>query len=71
MATCAPTGASFVGTRSTGIKTGGTFARIGVIFVRTGGTSIRPFAGATIRKPINFAERCGTTGEMCALTGAT
>jgi hypothetical protein len=50
---------------------GGTFARIGVIFVRTGGSSIRPFRGETTRKPIKFAETCGTTREMCGLTGGT
>jgi len=65
------TGATFVATESTGIRTGGTFARIGVIFVRTGGSSIRPFRGETTRKPIKFAETCGTTREMCGLTGGT
>jgi hypothetical protein len=70
-ATCGPTGATFVASELSGIRTGGTFAPTVAIFGRTGGNYRRPFEGVTTRKPVNFVAICDMTGEMYARTGVT
>jgi len=71
VANCAPTDETFVGTEWTGVMTGGTFALIGVIFARTGGSCAGRFATETIEKPIICVETSGMISVICAPIGAT